>query len=522
MAEIASPDTLRARLQAPRELALLDVREYGEYADGHLFLAVPLPYSRLESDMGRLVPRLSTPIVLCDDDGQGVSRQASRRLEALGYTDVSILDGGARGWRERGLRLFAGVNVPSKTFGELIHQRYRTPQISAYELAQMKDRGDDVVLVDGRPWSEFARTTIPGAICCPNGELALRIDAIAPSPQSRIVVSCAGRTRSIIGAETLRALGLPNPVFSLENGTQGWVLAGFGLERGASARYPESPQGDSLEPLRIRSKTLAARHRIPLVEKCTLREWIADRTRTTYLFDVRTEEERGSSPLAGTQHAPGGQLIQATDHWIGVQNARIVLFDDDGVRAPPMAMWLRQMGHDACVFVGQHDAHLFPDPQPAAATPLPELVEANFVPGDGAVLIDLRPSMAYRAGHAKGAVWSIRPRIGQVVGGARRVGLIADEPLLARAAALDLKEAGVAEVFLARSAGIDTSWSGDLPDEACIDFVFFAHGRHEGDRAAAVQYLAWEQNLVSQLEAWELARFRIPGPRRSTGAGIDS
>jgi rhodanese-related sulfurtransferase len=109
--------------------------------------------------------------------------------------------------------------VPSKTFGELLEHKRHTPRITAEELHRLMASGEPFVIVDGRPFSEYQKMNIPGGICCPNGELALRIGEIVPDPSTTIVVNCAGRTRSIIGAETLIALGVPNPVMALENGT---------------------------------------------------------------------------------------------------------------------------------------------------------------------------------------------------------------------------------------------------------------------------------------------------------------
>ena len=50
--------TLKAWLSDGSEIALLDVREYGRYGDGHLFFAVSLPYSRFELGLPALVPNL--------------------------------------------------------------------------------------------------------------------------------------------------------------------------------------------------------------------------------------------------------------------------------------------------------------------------------------------------------------------------------------------------------------------------------------------------------------------------------
>src|ERR1051326_5595778 len=229
--------TLKSWLSDGTEIALLDVREAGQFGEAHLFFAVPLPYSRFELSLPALVPNTSVRLVFCDD-GDGVAERAAKRAEEIGYRNIHILAGGAPAWGKAGYTLYAGVNVPSKTFGELVEHRRHTPRITAQELQAMRAAGENMVIVDGRPYAEYHRMNIPDGICCPNGELALRIKDIAPDPATKIVVNCAGRTRSIIGAQTLIDFGVDNPVFALENGTQGWTLAGLELERGAGGRAP--------------------------------------------------------------------------------------------------------------------------------------------------------------------------------------------------------------------------------------------------------------------------------------------
>src|ERR1700743_3478010 len=79
------------------------------------------------------------------------------------------------------------------------------------------------------------------------GELAYRIGDMVPDPQTLVVVNCAGRTRSILGAESLRRGGLPNKVVALRNGTMGWELAGFRCDRGRTEKFdPATPKTLSL------------------------------------------------------------------------------------------------------------------------------------------------------------------------------------------------------------------------------------------------------------------------------------
>ncbi|SDE51609.1 Rhodanese-related sulfurtransferase [Variovorax sp. CF079] len=513
--------TLKAWLHDGREIALFDVREHGQYGQAHLFYGISLPYSRLEIEAPRLAPRKSVRLVV-HDGGDGVALTAAQRLVALGYTDVHVLRGGTAGWQAAGFPLFAGVNVPSKTFGELAEQVYRTPHVGANDLAAMLERKEDVVVLDGRPFTEFQKMNIPTAINCPNGELALRIRSLVPSEKTRIVVNCAGRTRSIIGAQTLINLGLPNPVFALENGTQGWHLADLALEHGGSRRYGNADEPAAKSAMQAAASALARRFEVPTVTADTVRTWAVDPQRTLFLCDVRTPEEFAKGSLPGAQHTPGGQLMQANDQYLGVRHARLVVFDSDGIRARTVASWLRQMGHDASVLDQGLDSGLaLPPAEIAPLPPLPSISPkalAAGLAGRGVAAIDLRPSMQFRKGHIAGTRWSIRPRLTAALAGEQRpVVLIADDPAVAGCAAIDLAELGLHASLLEggtanwQAAGLPLrAGDGALPDSDCIDFLFFVHDRHDGNKEAARQYLAWEVNLVGQLDALELGAFRLP------------
>ena len=444
--------------------------------------------------MPALVPNRRARIVLCDD-GDGVAERAARRAEALGYRHVHVLAGGAPAGSAPATRLFAGVNVPSKTFGELVEHRRHTPRITAQQLRAMLAAGDNLVIVDGRPFAEYRRMNIPGGMCCPNGELALRIEAIAPDPETTIVVNCAGRTRSIIGAQTLIDFGVPNPVLALENGTQGWFLAGLTLERGASRIYPDRH--------RPRRRRAAARprsrgsHGAAVVSADEAHGWLADPARTTYLLDVRTAEEFAASGVPGFVHAPGGQLIQATDQWVGVKGARLVLLDAEEVRAPVVAAWLRQLGHEAFVLDGGRPP---PRLRLAAACGRPARAALQHPPAR-LTAHGRQPCRSSTCGPAP--TFARPPRRCALVdppahrgsvcdGAAKPVVLIADEAGVAALAALDLAEAGCGTSACWRVACGAGAPPGcrSRPHRTCrptptrIDFLFFtarpARGRRRG------------------------------------------
>ena len=517
------PEAVKPLLTVGGEIAFLDVREFGQYGKGHPFFAVNLPYSRLEIEAPSRLPRKGTRIVLLDG-GDGVAEMAAERFHALGYGRISAVAGGAPAWAAAGYTLFEGVNLLSKAFGEVIEGDIAAPSLTPHELKARLDKGENMVVLDGRPAGEFNKMNIPGALSCPNAELGYRLGMIAPDPKTTVIVNCAGRTRSIIGAQSLKYLRVPNPVHALENGTMGWSLAGLDLAHGSEpGPLPDVNPGAAAES-RVRGDALMARYTIPKVDGARLAEWGRDETRTLYLFDVRTEEEFLAGHLKGMTHAPGGQLVQATDHWIAVRGARIVLGDDTGLRSAITALWLRAMGHDAYVLdvdaaAAGSDPAPAPVPDPGPDVPVVHPGELTRAQSGGGALLDLRSSRKFLASRIEGARWAIRPHLGRMglEAGTDAV-LCTDEPGVAALAAMDLRNLGLARISrLAggpqewRSAGIDVnSDPGALTEEERIDQLFFVHGRHDGDLEAARQYLEWETALLARLDAQEKSILNPP------------
>ena len=512
MIEIEPTEAAR-RVYAGEEIALLDVREAGPFSMGHPLFAVPAPFSRLELCVGQLVPRRATAIVLIDG-GDDVARSAAERLEAMGYRDVAIVAGGAPRWEASGETLYRGVNVPSKALGELAEVLWHPATVDAQTLAAWQDGGQPFHLFDVRPASEHAKMRVPGARCLPNGELAHRFDA-AVEGDAPVVVACAGRTRGLIGALGLRIAGIDRPVFALTNGTQGWALAGNRLERGNTAEpFPEldAPRRAATT---ARADALLERQGLVRVDAAAVRAMLGETGRTTYLLDVRSDAEVAADPLPAFVHAPSGQLVQATDQWVGVRHARLVLADDGGLRAGIAAFWLRALGYEAVV-ADADEMRSIP-----AATVADASKPAGISPQDalarlvaGACCLDVRASSAFRKGHVAGARWSIRPRAAQDAG-AGEVLVVADEPRIGALVVDDLvrlgRRAALVEgghrALVSAGAAVETS---DAPaDLEAPDVTWFAHGRHDGDLDASRLYLDWEQGLIEQLSAAEREAFRL-------------
>ena len=328
------------------ELALIDAREPTEFTQRHLLYAANLPPSHVGLEVAARIPRRGTQVVVCDDGG-GQAAAVALELTVLGYTDTVVLDGGIDAWAAAGGELYSGINVPSKLFGELVEEHFGTPHVTATELAGWLADGRDLVVVDSRTRREFNRMSIPTGRSCPGGELVRRVGDLIDDGTT-VVVNCAGRTRSIMGAQSLRSAGLPNAVYALKDGTMGWELAGLELEHGRDELVPEPTEAGRAQAAAA-AQAVAERCGTRTIDRAQLDEWRAEADRTTYFMDVRMPEEFAAGHLPGATGAPGGQLVQATDEYLATRGARVVLADGDGIGATMTASWLVQMGWDACV-----------------------------------------------------------------------------------------------------------------------------------------------------------------------------
>ena len=504
------PRTLRGWLSDGGELALIDAREDGEFGTNHLFWAVPFGMAHRETRAHTLLPRESVRICVTDD-GRGLSEHLGRWLEGHGYSDVSLLVGGTQAWKNAGHVLFSGMNVPSKAFGEWVEHHYGTESVDAPELKQWIDSGRNMIVLDSRTQEEFTRMSIPSGIPMPGAELAYRIGDLAPDPETLVVVNCAGRTRSIMGAESLRRAGIPNKVVALRNGTMGWELAGLTCEHGRPERFiPGKPNTAALALERARA--FADESGVRTISPENLAVFEGDHSRTLYVLDVRDPAEYRAGHRKGSLNAPGGQLVQATDTWVGVRGALIVVIDDDGVRARMSAAWLRQMGHkDVFVADGALGAEISSGlaglPPTVPVISIEELARNE----PGTAIIDLARSIDFRAGHIEGAVWGIRGRLGPVMAklaAAKRIALTSSDGLLARFAHGEVEARTNAEVVALeggtaawRAAGHPlTANRADPPDDACIDFYLRAYDRNSGVEEAMNAYLTWEIDLVNEIK----------------------
>ena len=357
---------VRSALLLRDEIALLDVRHEAAFATGHPLFAANMATDRIALEAEPRLPRKNVPIVVYDD-GEGLVPVAAARLGALGHTNVCQLDGGLRAWQAAGFELFRDVNSYAKAFGELVESRRHTPSLSADEVAGLIANKANIRILDVRRFDEYATMNILGSISVPGAELVLRAGRAAPDSETTIIVNCAGRTRSIIGTQSLINAGVANKVLALRNGTIGWTLASHELEHGADRRGDIGP----FEGAKTKASDVAYRAGVLHIGMEELAALEAQTDRTLYRFDVRASEEYAAGHIRGFRHYPGGQLVQEIDMAAPVRGARIVLTDNMGVRADMTASWLAQMGWESYVLDGGYGAlelgppAVLPKPDPA-------------------------------------------------------------------------------------------------------------------------------------------------------------
>ena len=513
---------IRETLLQREEIALLDVREEDPFAQCHPLFAANLPLGRIEADAWTRIPRLDTFIVVYGTapNGDDLALPAARTLKRMGYTHVHVLAGGLQGWQDAGGEVFRDVNVPSKAFGELVESKRHTPSLSAQEVKALIDQKADVVVMDARRFDEYQTMSIPTGISVPGAELVLRARALAPNPTTRIIVNCAGRTRSIIGTQSLINSGIPNPVSALRNGTIGWTLAGQALVKGASDHFP--PVDDSTRTKAAASAfAVALRAGVKRLRLDELRTLQADATRTTYFFDVRTPEEYAAGHVAGARSAPGGQLVQETDHQAAVRGARLVLCDTDGARANMSASWLAQMGWEVYVVTGltaEDFTHTevapppLPEPQsPVTAVDVAQLKAWLADRNSHTVVLDFSTSAQYIQGHIHSAWWVLRTQLKASLTAAHkgyRYVLTCQNGSVSRFAVADVQALAKAGVDVVWLEGGNAAWlaaggklqSGD--HQMAVERVDRYRRPYEGTNnpVEAMQgYLDWEFGLVEQL-----------------------
>lgn len=515
---------LKSVLATGTEYALFDVREAGEAVKGHIPGATVLPRRLIEFRLRDLVFRSGTLIVVYDDGGK--DRRASfalKSLEHYGYRNVRALSGGVAAWANRGHALEAGSNVPSKRFGERLRAREDVPEVCAENVVRWQNKADEVLICDIRTPEEHEASNIPGAFSAPSFDCARFIGDFQQAG-NKVIVHCAGRTRSIMACQTLRELGLDN-VFALTNGTMGWVLSGHKLQRGNSSRGV-MPSRASVERFEVEARRLAEREGITEIDGASVEALLRSRDgngkENAYVFDVRPVGEFCLGHIAGATALPGGQAVQRADEFVAIKVAPIVFVDDREGRAIITAYWFFRMGYPNVQFLsgglngwmaagrgietgrGRREPMGLNEAMGAGRLLSVEQVHRRLKEAPETVIVYVDHSRNFATGHLASSHWvprgSLEQSIGSIVDDVNKEVLLTcrkgDQSCLA---SMSLAEMGYTNVFVLK--GGVAAWEergmslekGGVPLSEVWDLVLPPYSR---GKEGMERYLEWEQKLA--------------------------
>jgi rhodanese-related sulfurtransferase len=391
----------------------------------------PLARGTIEYRVETMVPSQQVPIAVCCDDGRR-GALAAATLSDMGYASIRVLDGGIGAWREAGLPTISGWGLRGKEYAERVCVGRGVPRMTAQELAERRRAGEKLVVLDVRTEEEYLRGHVPDAHHIPGGQLLLELPALAESRDHTIVVSCAGRTRGILGAETLRMAGVQN-VYALENGGMGWRLAGYELEEGSGRGRPGHSRSipDWVEQA---TRQLAQRANIRAMAMRDF-EALRDSGEPFYAVDIRLPEEYRAGHIPGSISIPAGQFALQHENFLAVRRAPVIVVSDDPTRPVWASVLCQDLGfRNVFVLAGGLEAWA------AAGHPLERVSEPGPVFGleearkqvspvdargldelrasGGLQLLDVRGSGEFGTGHIPGSRWLARGKLELGIGAA--------------------------------------------------------------------------------------------------------
>jgi rhodanese-related sulfurtransferase len=112
-----------------------------------------------------------------------------------------------------------------KSYADLTTEaRARVKEVTPADLKRMRERGEEVAVVDVREDREWNLGHVPSAVHMSRGTLEKKIEHLVPRDR-KVVLYCAGGNRSVLAADMLRQMGYQD-VASMSGGFRGWVESG--------------------------------------------------------------------------------------------------------------------------------------------------------------------------------------------------------------------------------------------------------------------------------------------------------
>ena len=490
-----------ALYDAGTSFSLIDSRERRDYVAGHWFGSNNIPLSLFSTRLGYLFQEPDFPIHFLDWQDKA-SAEAVRQLKAIGFSNITIHNTQKPAMMGRGF--VKGEYVWSKAFGEVVAHEIDLPEVTP---EQYLTDYQDAQLFDVRPTAEYQDFTLPKSQSLPNSLLLANVQALKDTGKMSLL-HCAGRTRSIICAFTLMALGFDGPFAVFRGGTQAWQLDGYEREHDANRLFAADHEASDVVANFLRRWQIPATQ----IKADGLGAFVADH-KTELLFDVSDDGATGQPLAHGVIKISGTNLIQQTDRSIARYHVPVVLFDQgSGSRAAFAAFWLRCMGFS--VTMAYLDAPI------AAFQTITNTVTNNIASNDASsvtpfaatqldiwqkdkiALYDFRPSKAFISGHIANSHWqSIGATLGRTPAD-KPIAIIADNSKQGCMIADCLIRHGwqIAGVYFWHDADFDTATLANAGLDLPLDESALFARRHHGVLQDAHDYLAWEEDLPSEID----------------------
>ena len=470
---------------------LIDCRERRDYVNGHWFGSTNIPLSILPTRLPFLCPDQDFPIHFLNwEDAASIA--ALRSMEKLGYRNITLHK--TTQPTDPVVGYVQGEYVWSKAFGEVVaHQSHIlevTPQqyMTDYQHAQ---------LVDVRPAGEYNRFTLPSSINLPNSLLLANMERLN-NHADLVLLHCAGRTRSIIGAHTIKAAGYSGNFGIFRGGTQAWELDGFAREHGASRTMAANTESAESVTNFLKRWHIPSTH----IQPNEIPAFIE--TNSNHLmFDVSDDAANGVIVGADIIKISGTNLVQQTDRSIARYHWPILLFDSaSGSRAAFAAYWLSRMGFCVKIVIVEADHLQF---SPKKNNDVQEKSDQRLIGkwlSNGTQIIDFRLSSEFSSCHIVSSRWQNISLMLQQKPDMGSIGIIVPCHKTGDMIFDILTDVGwkIDGIYVWQDQPLDPNILSSTEvmfdqNKTPIDKSALFAGRHFGILKDAQDYLAWEEDL---------------------------
>ena len=299
------------------------------------------------------------------------------------------------------------------------------------------------------------------------------------------------------------------------------VKSNLELEKNQTRQFKDQKVFKKNKTISKKASQLINKYNLKKVGLKQINDFFSDKTRTTYIFDITTHSKISKCNDLNIKNVPGGQLIQATDNFIGVQNSRVILVDEgDLIRSSMTASWLKQMGYEVYIFDDDLNyINYFFEKKSKFVIPKHQIIKISEIRSCLSFnILDTRNSHDYKKLHLKRSKWISRKNLRFIDFKKNKNFLIVfDDINKAEMISKDIFSKYNKEIFfyefkeneVMQYSDILTKSSSSPKKSECIDFVYHTYKRHSGNKNHAKSYLKWEKELLQRMDEQEKSKFKV-------------